>query len=893
MISVSSAFKDLVNSDNRNYIINATITLVDEDNTVLHITNENIWDNGVSFSEGTSSTSSFDVGSTVMSELTLVLNNIYNDFSGYDFFDATVEVRIGLMVNGEFEDFRKGFYTVEKPTYNGSLITLKCIDNMWKFEVPFDDIEITYPTTIGYIVGAICTHCGVLLEDANFRNKNFTIAEKPDEEMNCREVISHLAQICCCFAKITNDGKLRIRWYADDYADPEDDLDGGIFDNYSPYRTGDTADGGNFTDWSSGDNYDGGTFAEWSASINIRSISSVDICTDNIVVTGVKVSYSNKATDYVLNGQEGYVLKISGNPFIYNEIIAFEVATYLGLHLNGLTIRKYNISALNYPYVEAGDLCIIHDGRGNAFNSYVTNLTFTYGQYEMFSCGAEEPSRNNVVHYSEYAKTIAESKRNTQEVISEYDIAVQNMTQLAVNSMGYHQTVQTQADGSRITYLHDKPLLADSETIYKISIDGFFISTDGGETYSSGFDADGNVVVNILSAIGIKFDWAKGGILSLGGVDNGNGQIYIYDENGLNCGVINNTGFAMYSPTTQIQTIISPNIGLVMRDAGGNEYYGLSFSGEFNLPAYKSSQSYSASDTHFVFQDGTPYNGFTNQPIKGFFTDVMDVSGSGYCDLYSTRREDGSYGIVTYYYRYRTYFATPLYLRTCFSGWDKDYSKAMLKSNGSFTVSTSYTHTYAHMTSVYNTRVYYDYQARGLSANQSGGWSPIGTTLVVQLPEAFKGKNISATVTLLEPENPYVNDNESIAGYKNYYIYDGVFYDFSTATPVITGEYANVFMDTPNYYRGTAWNENIPSGYTTTTRISYTDLTDDERETYVLAKDFPFPDTYDSYDYSTVVDNENATITITGWAKGTIGTGTYPASVSMNEFMRFRVMAIC
>lgn len=530
MISVSSAFKDLVNSDNRNYIINATITLVDEDNTVLHITNENIWDNGVSFSEGTSSTSSFDVGSTVMSELTLVLNNIYNDFSGYDFFDATVEVRIGLIVNGELEDFRKGFYTVEKPTYNGSLITLKCIDNMWKFEVPFDDIEITYPTTIGYIVGAICTHCGVLLEDANFRNKNFTIAEKPDEEMNCREVISHLAQICCCFARITNDGKLRIRWYADDYADPEDDLDGGIFDNYSPYRTGDTADGGNFTDWSSGDNYDGGTFGEWADYINIRSISSVDICTDNIIVTGVKVSYSSKATDYVLNGQEGYILKIQGNPFISSQAIATQVATYLGLHLNGLTIRKYNISALNYPYVEAGDLCIIHDGRGNAFNSYVTNLTFTYGQYEMFSCGAEEPSRNNVVHYSEYAKTIAESKRSTQEMISEYDIAVQNMTQLAVNSMGYHQTVQEQADGSRITYLHDKPLLADSETIYKISIDGFFISTDGGETYSSGFDADGNVVVNILSAIGIKFDWARGGTLTLGGTDNAKGTLSIIGD---------------------------------------------------------------------------------------------------------------------------------------------------------------------------------------------------------------------------------------------------------------------------------------------------------------------------------------------------------------------------
>ena len=34
-------------------------------------------------------------------------------------------------------------------------------------------------------------------------------------------------------------------------------------------------------------------------------------------------------------------------------------------------------------------------------------------------------------------------------------------------------------DGSRIIYLHDKPALEDSKTVYKQTIDGFFISTDG------------------------------------------------------------------------------------------------------------------------------------------------------------------------------------------------------------------------------------------------------------------------------------------------------------------------------------------------------------------------------------------------------------------------------
>ena len=38
----------------------------------------------------------------------------------------------------------------------------------------------------------------------------------------------------------------------------------------------------------------------------------------------------------------------------------------------------------------------------------------------------------------------------------------------------------------------------------------FAVSTDGGKTWNAGMDSSsGNAVVNVLSSIGINFDWAE------------------------------------------------------------------------------------------------------------------------------------------------------------------------------------------------------------------------------------------------------------------------------------------------------------------------------------------------------------------------------------------------
>jgi hypothetical protein len=57
--------------------------------------------------------------------------------------------------------------------------------------------------------------------------------------------------------------------------------------------------------------------------------------------------------------------------------------------------------------------------------------------------------------------------------------------------------------------MHNKPTLAESQTIWKMTADAFAVSTDGGLTWNAGFDSSGNAVLNVLSAIGVNAEWIK------------------------------------------------------------------------------------------------------------------------------------------------------------------------------------------------------------------------------------------------------------------------------------------------------------------------------------------------------------------------------------------------
>lgn len=543
MKATTPKFKQIMASGNaREYVVKIDLTLADSDTnpTVLHLTEADIWNDTFSIETASSGTSSFDIGTAVIGQCKFSLNNFDERFNQYDFFNASAVVWIGLV--GDIDNnehqvyYRAGFFTVDEPTFAGALIQLILLDNMWRFDVPM--ITLNYPISCLNAILAICSHCDVQLDQTvQFHGANFIINEAPEgiDNMNCREFIQYVAMIGCNFCIITPEGKLKLRWYEGSLGTIEDELDGGTFDtSTTPYSDGDNADGGNFTDYTSGDSYDGGSFAD--DNVYFTRNFNLSVGTDEITITGVKFTLGDTAHTI---GTTGYVLELE-NPLV-NESNVNSVLNLIWDVLENFKLRTFNLTTTsNYP-AEVGDCCVIKDYKGNYIVSWITINSFKFASHQV-QCNAIAPTRTLTKRYSKIVQAAVEEARQAAgQVISNYDLAVQMMNSLAVNAMGGYEEYEGLSTGGRVWYLSNMPITKNpttgvctfepGSTVYKKSGSGFFVSRDGGTTWVNGYDmSTGELVVNVLDAIGINFDWARGGTLTLGGLLNGNGVLSILDS---------------------------------------------------------------------------------------------------------------------------------------------------------------------------------------------------------------------------------------------------------------------------------------------------------------------------------------------------------------------------
>lgn len=207
MQKVSVDFIKELNKDNRNYILSCKIVL--SDNTELDIDNTKLWSDSFKIEDAVSNPGKFDIGAVVSNKLTFTLSDIYGEYTEYDFTDAVItNVRVGLELSDGTEEYvKKGVYTVDDTSYNGSLITLECLDNMSKFDVSYKESKLVYPATIGAIVRDACTECSVDLNTFEFPNHTYVVQERPsDEALTFRQVLNWCAQIACCFARCNAEG---------------------------------------------------------------------------------------------------------------------------------------------------------------------------------------------------------------------------------------------------------------------------------------------------------------------------------------------------------------------------------------------------------------------------------------------------------------------------------------------------------------------------------------------------------------------------------------------------------------------------------------------------------------------------------------------------------------
>lgn len=561
MRKLSNRWKEKVkNGMDVQYLKYADITLTD--GTVLNLTSANLWQNGMEFEDSVSNDSSFDIGSAIINVLNLSINNFDGEYSDYDFEGAEVICYVGLQIENEdtselldsageqildstgdtiivhknavIEKTRICTVTViEQPEDETVTIDLTCEDNMRKFDRNYSDSKLKYPATRGQIVRDACEVCGVTLQTTSFDRDDYIVQNRPnDEALTFRQVLQWVAQIGCQWMRCDEYGRLCVNWYG--FVN-EEEL---TVDELGVLKTQDGSNVNlNFSNSDGALSADNGTLLENDGILrlfatdekgNISEIKTTYGFTPHhtdVVITGVKVTeYSESSSDnpqtYMV-GTEGYVLGISGNKLI-RVGDGQTIASMIAEKCVGMRFRPFESECPTDVALEAGDSLIIVDRNGKIYTSLLTTTTLKPGSGQKIACNAKSAAKNSSTQYSQATQAFVTARNMVKQEKTAREKALEEFGKRIDSATGVYTTVEPQENGSKIFYLHDKPTLAESQAIWKMTSEAWGVSTDGGQTWNGGMTVDGDTIVRILNAVGVNATWINTGAIT---VKDANGNI--------------------------------------------------------------------------------------------------------------------------------------------------------------------------------------------------------------------------------------------------------------------------------------------------------------------------------------------------------------------------------
>lgn len=501
--------------------------------------------------------SGFPLGVALSKTVTLLLENSDERFTKYDFYYAQIALYTEADISdSKIERIYDGVYTVLSPIAAGDTIELTGYDDMYKTDREFES-GLEFPVTARQLLDEVCTKCGILLGTPLFNNYDYSITTPP-EKTTARKIIGYIAMLAVGNAVMDN-GKLAIKSY-----------------DFSPYSN--MSDDITPSDLVEGPGYH----------IVNDYISSPDIGTDDVTITGISTTVKKENEDIeILYGTDDYTIKIE-NPLITGQ--EEESVKMMGESLVGVTIRRFSGEFFPNPTVEFMDLICIVDRKDKVYRSFITSHEFTYLGMSNFQCNVNDPERQKGKYYSNSAEMYQNVKKDLSNNKTQWETAIEELGKSLKNTSGMYETNEEQEDGSTITYIHDKPTIAESKNIIKITSDAIGISNDGGETYPYGFVLTGELIAKMLYTVGISADYIRSGTLTLGGENNKYGVLVMLDKNGNEVGRWNNG--ELYTSSAQIK---GGNID-IQTDEKSN-----------NLIVLTAKETYETGDTQTISSKFYPY----------------------------------------------------------------------------------------------------------------------------------------------------------------------------------------------------------------------------------------------------------------------------------------------
>ena len=502
----------------------ARAVITTSDGNVLRLTAADFKAGGIKLSEATSGSGSFDLGAAVISKLTLQLNNAAGKFNSAAFVGGEINsVQIGVTLpDSSTEWIPLGIFDIDSVKYSGTAAEIVAYDMLGRAdrELP----AVSCPVAVGNLVRTICTHCGIVWSGQSFLHDDYEVETLP-EKATCRDVISYAAALAGCYARMSRAGQLTFGWYGyhTPHWDAETWLDGGIFLDMTG---GDSCDGGDFFHY--GDNSIDGGLNDFRGFCTINNPKSA-AGDKPITVTGLtftrpsgqqstldedgnEVIETIPGNTYIF-GTDEYAFDLSKNPLLTHDIP--EVLAALGEKLTGESFSPISMACPSNPAFEAGDIVTVNDRRGNTYRAYINRCEYRFGAPQNLSCEAKTAAEKTSDRNSFVSRLEQRIKNDTDKKINAYGGRLQALNNLMLHSLGVYKTAVQNSDGSITYYTHDKPTLAASSYIACETASGFAYTNsgwnEGSPVWQYGMTADGNIICNVLSAVGIVADWIQAG----------------------------------------------------------------------------------------------------------------------------------------------------------------------------------------------------------------------------------------------------------------------------------------------------------------------------------------------------------------------------------------------
>lgn len=539
MINVSDTFKQKLQDGERVW---QEVEITFPDGTVKTVKNEIMGEN-CTFSDCAES-SSFPIGCVVCKSMTLELDNTSDQWKNYNFYMAKVHAYLKMQTSvaslaatdklldenydpildqsggailatkaateDRVETIDKGIYTITTPEQYGEILSFTALDDMYKTNATYIS-HLVLPQSIETLVRDACETLGIPSE-VSMTHGNLIVSEIP-ENMTFRQLFGWAAMLEAANARLDNKGYLQfIKW---DFSNVQEDY-GAIADadGNITFKGGASIDSESFIsptgNWTI-DNDGFLTLIESAADTSEKLkdfFTSPTVSSDDIIITGIKLKNRENEAMY---GSTGYVLELENDLVADSDLNT--VAAQIGDSIIGVKFRNMSGELAYNPLIEFGDMAYTYDRKWNRYITPLTDVSCSVNGKTAVKTQADDPIRGMSKFVSDGTKAIVEARRLAKKEQSAREEAVKKLEETLKNSSGLYETSVTQEDGSTITYLHDKPTLAESKNVIKFTAEAIGVSNDGGETYPYGFFLTGDLIAKILYAHGINADYIDTGAL--------------------------------------------------------------------------------------------------------------------------------------------------------------------------------------------------------------------------------------------------------------------------------------------------------------------------------------------------------------------------------------------